>query len=372
MNRYDGLMKKLAGAYQISQGDNESIIAYKSRLLYSHLGAVGREALWDQPNAEGDISVSIQHFKSRISSTLDTYLELYPELRDNYVSLGREIHSWHEKTMVIDREESGKEDLAFIPSEIYSCFLQTGQFYHGSRRVKPVVGSQAFIGAVWMIRGGNISAELPMSGLGYYSFKSAKGAYVDMEPARLFALPEKTYAESWDQYVSRVSEREWENHRHTIHWKYLRLKAQKDTWGAYWVDSVLDKSRWEILLAKETVDYGTRYYLYRVKDGMEQKLAVPSWRADKGAILELSNGCLMKRGVLPATRYSVKGEIVHLKLGYYYPLALQNLLLLYSWPVFTQNKVSITYERIVDTNVFYALKELFMRLGFKFEETREH
>ena len=80
----------------------------------------------------------------------------------------------------------------------------------------------------------------------------------------------------------------------------------------------------------------------------------------------------MKRGVLPATRYSVKGEIVHLKLGYYYPLALQNLLLLYSWPVFTQNKVSITYERIVDTNVFYALKELFMRLGFKFEETREH
>lgn len=85
MNKYHGLLEKIAGELHIECGEKESIENWKARIVYSLLGRMAYASLIDRLEedeiaVESNEPVSITHFKRRICTILDSYLELYPEI----------------------------------------------------------------------------------------------------------------------------------------------------------------------------------------------------------------------------------------------------------------------------------------------------
>ena len=85
MKKYNGLLAEIAREFHIEQGEAESMERWKARIVYSLLGRMAYASLYDhlEENEElpEDQSISVAHFKRRISTLLDTYLRLYPENR---------------------------------------------------------------------------------------------------------------------------------------------------------------------------------------------------------------------------------------------------------------------------------------------------
>ena len=82
MNQYFGLMNTIAEEFQILKGTAETEKSWKARILYSYLGQVAYSSLFDiQEDLE---HASIIHFKSRISESLSSMLEMYPDLQALY------------------------------------------------------------------------------------------------------------------------------------------------------------------------------------------------------------------------------------------------------------------------------------------------
>lgn len=101
MNQYNRLLGRIADEFHVFQGKTETEVAWKSRIIYSLLGRMGYASLWD---IREDLQpVSVVHFKNRIESILESYLEMYPELRLFY-----------------------PDDISELSNEIYNIFLCTG------------------------------------------------------------------------------------------------------------------------------------------------------------------------------------------------------------------------------------------------------
>lgn len=112
MNKYHGLLSTIAEELHIEHGVKEPVEKWKARIIYSLLGRMACASLFDyleedEVVAKGDESVSITHFKRRIRTILDSYLELYPEISTLFLS---------------DRKE--------ISKEVYDIVLKSGYIYH--------------------------------------------------------------------------------------------------------------------------------------------------------------------------------------------------------------------------------------------------
>ena len=147
MKKYNGLLAEIAREFHIEQGEAESMERWKARIVYSLLGRMAYASLYDHLEEDEELpedkSVSVSHFKRRISTLLDTYLRLYPEIRSTFPPESNELYG-----------------------EIYDVYLKTGYMYHTPYQISPAAPSAACQGDVQFERGMALDREQFMSGLG--------------------------------------------------------------------------------------------------------------------------------------------------------------------------------------------------------------
>lgn len=77
MKKYNGLICEIADEFHILKGKEETEEVWKCRVIYSLLGRMGYASLWD--TVDDLKSVSTVHFKRRIRTILEIYMEMYPD-----------------------------------------------------------------------------------------------------------------------------------------------------------------------------------------------------------------------------------------------------------------------------------------------------
>lgn len=333
MNQYNRLLGRIAEEFHVFQGKTETEVAWKSRIIYSLLGRMGYASLWD---IREDLQpVSVVHFKNRIESILESYLEMYPELRLFY-----------------------PDDISELSNEVYNIFLCTGQVYHTSYRITPAIKAVSEKAGIYFWRGMPLDHKLYISGIGNYSFSEDEPAAI--QPADMFQLPQNTLAEQWEYWVYHAK---WYPLEVGNEIEFLRTKPPF-TYN-YWIEKP-DISGM-VSLARIGLHGNKSYFLYMAEAGRILGSQLPQWIVSDNYYRTLSNGCLASIGRLPVSTYHVDGKIVQLRIHYLLPPAELNLIKLYSWP---ESCVDIPddFDRIFDYQVFLAIKSILEPIGYTFIE----
>ena len=338
------LLNDVAQEYHIPRGNNETELNWKCRVAYSLLGQAGYASLWDtldEMDLDGQKLSSIVHFKRRIEKTLLGLLTIYPDLSGIYTS-----------------------EFDKVSKELYYIMTSSGYVYHAPYRLSPPVYRQAIGNRCRYIRGHEITEKRFVSGTGCYMPRGSVNLENAASVAEMFDFPTETPKETWDRITK------------DIHWvtafdesQYQALITKPPFFGSPWQDRLADK---DVSLARTRADGEKLYYLYKRENGnlLLSASHLPDWMVGDEKRKEyrtISNACLAARGVLPATSYSIDGEIVYLHIGYIYPPSIMCFVLLYSWPKhyldWPQN-----FQRIMSTNVFEDFKEVLESYGYRFKE----
>lgn len=333
MNQYNRLLGRIADEFHVFQGKTETEAAWKSRIIYSLLGRMGYASLWD---IREDLQpVSVVHFKNRMESILESYLEMYPELRLFY-----------------------PDDISELSNEIYNIFLCTGQVYHTSYRITPAIKTVSEKAGIYFWRGMPLDRKLYISGIGNYSFSEDELAAI--QPADMFQLSHNILVEQWEYLVYHAK---WYPLEVGNEIEFLRTKPPY-TYN-YWIEKP-DISGM-VSLARIGLHGNKAYFLYKVEAGRILGSQLPQWIVSDNYYRTLSNGCLASVGRLPVSTYHVDGKNVQLRIHYLLPPAELNLIKLYSWP---ESCVDIPddFNRIFDYQVFFAIKSILEPIGYTFIE----
>ena len=185
MKKYNGLLAEIAREFHIEQGEAESMERWKARIVYSLLGRMAYASLNDhlEENEElpEDQSISVTHFKRRISTLLDTYLHLYPEIRSTFLPESAELYR-----------------------EIYDVYLKTGYMFHTPYQISPAAPSAAHQGDVQFERGMALDRVQFMSGLGCYLPKNRHTNGVQVYPSvqEMFGMQENQLSIFWNDLLA--------------------------------------------------------------------------------------------------------------------------------------------------------------------------
>ncbi len=144
------------------------------------------------------------------------------------------------------------------------------------------------------------------------------------------------------------------------------LNPNLDTYRSYWVTKpVKSEGVW---LARIKQDCNIDYCLYRFSNDVLEVSSLETWMVDSGYPRMLACALLKRSNKLPAHRYFIDGELVHLSLGYLLPKSELNLLMLYSWPEDMQ-QLDSPFKRTLNKDAFFALQSLLSHQGFTFTES---
>ena len=335
MTDYFELLKTIADEFNIKQGNSESEVSWMARVVYSYLGQVGYSSLWDIQ--EDLLPPTITHFKTRIEKSLESILDIYPEL------IG-----------VFSMDSTQQSD------EIYKIFLDSGNVYHQPNRLS-VPAPQYGVGKNnHYLRGNPISEKRCISGLGSYNPISQSEGIQTVPIAFFFQLMEKSLGDTWKDIISNAH---WVNADETRGMQYLLTKPPYKS--SYWTN--IPDLAGEISLARQGLPGSYLYYLYRAVGRRTTFSQLPLWMTKEGNYRILSNACLHARGTLLPTYYKLDGEIVYLRFGYLLPLEEMNFVRLYSWPT-----IFVAYphdfSRVMARSVFEDLRTILEETGFQFQE----
>lgn len=341
MNKNNGLLTKIAAEFNIKRGNTETLDNYKARIIYSVICRLSYASLWD------DSTVSIQHFKNKIDELLKIYLELYNEVKIS-------------------------ENLS---EEIYDLYLKTGNFYHTAHNISASIFSVAKQNAILFLRGVNPAQKVSISGAGFYLPSSYEKTFDTSEFRNLFEmflLQDKTLKDFWQEIINSANWQEIE----VTDAEFLRMQPPFNK--GYWQKKTVADGR--ISLAREGQFEPRNYYLYKFEDKKILYSRLESWQtydeffanADyenkRGGIYrQISCACLANYEILPPIKFKNDGAITQVKIEYLPPPPELYLLILYSWaknPQILPNN----FERIFDAQIFFALKEVFEKIGYKFVE----
>ena len=109
------------------------------------------------------------------------------------------------------------------------------------------------------------------------------------------------------------------------------------------------------------------YYLYQQQNGKILVSQLPYWMVEKHRYRRLAAGCLRSFGTLPATKYHMDGNVVHIQIGYLFPPEELAFVKLYSWQE-SYYSIPSDFSRIMDKKIFFAIKEILEETGFEFIE----
>lgn len=328
MQKYNSLLERISNELGIFKGENETERDFKSRIIYSAVGRLAYSSLWDMP--ENGEPVSIEHFKRRVKTAFEDYCDAFPEVK---ISL--------------------KDSIGDL---FYKMFESTGQLYHTPYRISPVVYSASQTNNVMFLRGQPLGESVRISGLGAYVL--SENIRTNNSPAEMFQLSDKLLSDKWQQVIETAH---WQMFSKIDDYEFLEIPPPIDH---YWCGKIPKG----IAMARSK-NVPRIYCLVKSENGNVFYSQLPEWKCSGRSRGNLSNGCLMCNGILPPSRYSVDGNIVRVKIGYLFSKADLDFFRFYSWPEYFNN-IESDFHRVLDKNVFFAVKKIFESAGYKFEEEK--
>lgn len=335
MDKYNNLLLKVAGRYNIIKGTEESENDWKARLIYSICGMMVYASLWDESEEE---TVSIVHLKSKVRSILDSYKSMYSELSRYLPNNAEELEE-----------------------EIVGLFLKTGVVYQRPYQIDSAMKHEEAFGNILFQRGIALDDIACVSGIGFYAKRSEK--IISDEIKSMFGLEQEHLLDLWRSTVAAASWKTDLSLEHNI--KYLRLKPPFTR--GYWVDK-LDRNGTISILRVELIG-SQLYYLYRYAGTKLEVSPLPQWQVEEYNYRTLASACLLTYGTLPPIEYEEDGALVYLSMNYLLPPRELNFLKLYSWPK-TCTKIPSDFKRKISKEVFIAIKSLLTDAGYEFKEVK--
>lgn len=341
MNKYGGLLEKVAEQLKIAQGSEESQIDWKARIIYSAIGHLAIASLYDLQKVRD--SVSVTHFRRRVEELFESYKSMYPE--------------------VIELFENQADDLA---REFYNILLRTGCLYHSSKRITASVCNCGAMEETLFVRGAALKEAVFRSGLGAYMRRPEGKKYGTI--SSVYGIIEADLSEQLSQLTESVG---WFSAPQLSSVEYLRTSPPFNR--GYFIDRPDKDGRISLLRTSQQKRHS--YYFYK-HNGSEVVISPPaSWKTDKGEWRKIANCCIFSNGTLPKTIYHVDEAIVNIKIQYLYPPAEQNLIRLYSWPKSfvshpgkSHRSRFDNFNRVLSKPVFFAIKREFEQIGYQFTE----
>ncbi len=335
MDKYNNLLLKVAGRYNIIKGTEESENDWKARLIYSICGMMAYASLWDESEEE---TVSIVHLKSKVRSILNSYKSMYSELSQYLPNTAEELEE-----------------------EIVGLFLKTGVVYQRPYQIASAMKHEEAFGNILFQRGIALDNIACVSGIGFYAKKSEE--IISDGIKSMFGLEQEHLLDLWRSTVAAASWKTDLSLEHNI--KYLRLKPPFTR--GYWVDKPERNGTISILRVELT---GLQlYYLYRYAGTKLEVSPLPQWQVEEYNYRTLASACLLTYGTLPQIEYEEDGALVYLSMNYLLPPRELNFLKLYSWPQ-TCTNIPSNFKRKLSKDVFIAIKSILLDAGYKFKEVK--
>ena len=335
MTDYFSLLDSISREFSIKRGTHEAESSWMSRVIYSLLGQTGYSSLWD---IQEDLQpASITHFKRRIETTLESLLDIYPDMIPIF-SLEYEQQS----------------------NEIFRVLKDSGMVYHQPNRIVAPPRKAGFGINNAYLRGNTLSEKRYVSGLGCYYPAEQGDKDNGISLSEMFLLQKQSLFDTWKGIVSRTH---WAEYSGATAFQYLRIKPPFGY--GYWKDTPdLDGT---VSLARHQIPGVKMYYLYRAEKERMLISQLPTWMTEGNNYRLLSNACLYTQKILPPSTYIIDGDIVYLHIAYLYPPEELNLIRLYSWPNAYINYPN-DFRRIISTSVFEDIKSIFETIGYQFAE----
>ncbi len=331
MNKYNGLLSKVAHKYCIHKGIQETESDWKTRLVYSICGMMAYASLWDNPEEN---LISIVHLKRKVRSMLANYKSIYPELSDSLPYVSEEF-----------------ED------EIANQFLSAGVVYHCPNRIISSMKHEEPYGDILFQRGISLDSISCVSGIGFYS--KQYGATNPNKLKAMFGLEQKNLQAMWQITLSAVS---WKfNLSFEQNTEYLRLKPPFSQ--GYWVNK--PDMTGTVSILRTGMKGSQLYYLYRYSGTTIEASPLPQWQVESYNYRSLACACLSTYGTLPPIEYFEDGALVHVRMNYLLPPHELALLKLYSWPE-TCTSFPSDFRRKLSAEVFAAIKNILSDEGYEF------
>ena len=346
MNKYKNFLKQVAEDFHVEQGKTETAENFKARIIYSAICRLSYASLWDN---SAEPTISVRHFKDKIDELLKIYLELYPEVKIS-------------------------ENLS---AEIYDLYLKTGNFYHKSHRISAPILSVAAQNNILFMRGVTPSQKIFMTGAGFY-LPEQHGNVLEKfgfkNLAEMFALPNKTLLDFWDEIIYSA---DWKEKEIPNDAEFLKMSPPFNR--GYWQKNPMYDER--ISLVRNGQFEPKNYYLYKFDGRKFLCSPLPNWLtydeffADVndycsfrgGVYRQVSCACLANYEILPPIKFKVDGSIVQTKFEYLPPPTELYLSMLYSWAK-NLEILPDNFSRIFDTDVFFDIKEVLEKIGYAFME----
>lgn len=332
MNKYNGLLSKVARQYHILKGQDETDEKWKTRLVYSICGMMAYASLWD--DIEGPIS--IVHLKRRIRSILGGYKSMYPEL------------STFLPYVVEDLED-----------EITNQFLSVGVVYHRPNRIAPSRKKEEQFAGILFQRGITLDGISRVSGIGFYSKQD--GGTDPNNIKVMFGLEQENLQTLWQNTILAASWRSASSIEFDAA-EFLRL-APPFTYG-YWVNAP-DKTG-TISILRIGMKGFQQYYLYRYVNDVIEISPLPQWQMENYNYRTLACACLSNYRALPPIEFSEDGALVHIHMNYLLPPRELEFLKYYSWPE-TCKMLPCDFRGQLTTEVFEGVKSILLDEGYEFK-----
>lgn len=167
MNKYNGLLSKVANKYDIHKGTQETENDWKTRLVYSICGMMAYASLWDDSEEE---FISIVHLKRKVRNMLVNYKAMYPEISGSLPYVSEELEN-----------------------EITDQFLSMGVVYHRPNRISPSMRREEQFGSILFQRGIALDGISCVSGIGFYSKRSGEKNSDPDKIKTMFGLKHENY-----------------------------------------------------------------------------------------------------------------------------------------------------------------------------------
>jgi len=330
MDRRAELLLEIAKEFNIKQGAREDAIKWVARALYTLFGKMGIASLWDTLDEQSP--VSIKHFRNRVEKTYEAYLNIYPELKSQFLCSPEELSN-----------------------EILGIYRNAGFIYHSSYRLAPSKYTEAYGNGISLIRGAYLDKNYSYSGLAEYTVGKHENCKSITEA---YGIPQVLLNDHWKTVVSIAK---WYQCDYEIDAEYLRTAAPFTK--GYWKNNPDLNGKVAMLRIRNQGD--AAYYLYKYRDRALELASIPGWMTSGYSYRRLALGLLYSNGQNPPIGFREDGELVHIKQHYLLPAEELNLIRAYSWPESFVNFPS-DFNRCMAKPVFEALKSMLQSLGYQF------
>ncbi len=320
------------------------------QIVYSSAGKMALASLWEQE--DGEKTVSIEYFKSRLQRTFDAFCDIFPlELR-------------------LSDDRSG------LIGDIYDIYRRTGHFYHQNKKISPAAPASAPLEKISLLRGVSPASRTRMSGLSFYTVRSNIASGSPSLVAAMFGLP----LQPTEEYLRELTEGwEWEplNDGWLESTEFLRLEPPFSR--GYWQPTpYYDKA----LALGRNGEFNKTYFFYRYEDGRFLRKVIPEWRvrdfraessSSNGEYRRIAAALLKANRTLPQVNVTISGGMADVKPGYRFPPAEEDFFRLYSWPTnydITEKEPQV-FRRKMTLCVYSAFKAQMEASGYCFVEDNQ-